>query len=683
MALEEIQSVLNTLMARGRRVDSCLLSLSESFNKIVKSFPEVDKASLLIEADEEKARRKQMEKGGDGEAPGHRNVLQLGPRLKSSSKSKSMKRPLVPMDQTGTIPILPLLSSLSELFVFPLASPPPLVASALEAYLTGQASTTQQAAASAMAKSLMAEHMGIMKDKAGSATSSPAVKGSRRVSSEHASGKSVESWPPPPSSTLSGSPAKVKGSALSTGSNYASIQFTHSPLRGKAMPSNQPKPDYSQEPQGFDSPAQVPSAAFGVRGGTAKDLLLMVDEALEDVRGSQMMVMSSQPHSDQEGEGTVTFGEALIDQADQVSRLLLGLVRIRGLCSAIAKQARILPAAVSYDDMDPEQVNRWAPDLAKLMAEAISFHPDHASQVADIVSHLSSIEGAMGTSEEFDLIYIESGLLAALVSLLAGPESDTAALGRPSAETLKAQASAAHALTALAAPPSPQSDDAAAKTHADKEERQRKVFEAVSEHDDALTVLIHTVLDHSMAWQTRLASADLLASLLAGGGKPAERASKLGAFYALLDFMTKDSYPYMRQDSQGGKSTIVKALTTIAIDPEATSMVAEHSKVGSQEGSSDAVLASILKSLWGVIEQLVKLMSSSRHVNREMIMPLLETCRAASDGLNQIIASEPAAVDVVKAMKVSSRITPGFLQAVKDADLVNSLLSVKASVSNR
>ena len=139
----------------------------------------------------------------------------------------------------------------------------------------------------------------------------------------------------------------------------------------------------------------------------------------------------------------------------------------------------------------------------------------------------------------------------------------------------------------------------------------------------------------------------------------------------------------MRQDSQGGKSTIVKALTAIAVDPEATSMVAEHSKVGSQEGSSDAVLASILRSLWGVIEQLVKLMSSSRHVNREMILPLLETCRAASNGLNQIIASEPAAVDVVKAMRVSSRITPGFLQAVKDADLVNSLLSVKASVSNR
>ena len=565
----------------------------------------------------------------------------------------------------------------------PLAAPLPLVASALEAYLTGQASTTQQAAASAMAKNLMAEHMGLAKDHVGNAA--PVVKGSsacRRISAEQA-GRNVDIWPPPPTANANGSPAKGKASALPSGSNYASIQFTHSPLRGKAMPSNQPKPDYHQDSEGVESPAQAPTAAFGVRGGTTKDLLSLVDEALDDVRGSQMMAMAIKPTSDHHDEGDMTtFGEALIDQADQVSKLLLGLVRIRGLSSAIAKQARLLPASVSYDDLDPEQVNRWAPDLARLMAEAIRLHPEQASQVADIVAHLSSIEGAMGSSEEFDLIYVESGLLAVLVSLLADPDSDTMALSRPSAETLKAQASAARALTALASP-RPSSLSNTPTEDKGEEERQRKVFEGVSDHDEALTVLIHTVLDHSLAWQARLASSNLLASLLAAGGKPSERASKLGAFHALLDLMTKDMYPYMRQDSQGGKSTIVKALTTIAIDPDAMSMIAEHSKVGNQKGSSDAVLTLILKLLWGVIEQLVKLMSSSRHVDRTMIMPLLDTCRAASDGLNQIIASEPAAVDIVKSMRVSSRITPGFLQAIKDADLVNSLLSVKASVSNR
>lgn len=78
MALEEIQSVLNTLMSRGKCVDTCLVSLSETFNKIVRTFPEVDKASSLIEAEEEKARRKQMDKGGgDGEVPEQRNMLQV------------------------------------------------------------------------------------------------------------------------------------------------------------------------------------------------------------------------------------------------------------------------------------------------------------------------------------------------------------------------------------------------------------------------------------------------------------------------------------------------------------------------------------------------------------------------------------------------------------------------------
>ena len=705
MAIEEIQSVLNTLMTRGRSLDSALLALSESFERTVKAFPEVDKASSVIEAEEEKARRTQMDKGlGDGEVADHRNVLQvrsvqynstplinqstkaessifslssyshsqLGPKLHSSKKdgkaSKSLKRPLLSMDQSGSIPIIPLLSSLMKSFVSPLALPLPLVASALEAYLTGQASTPQQAAASAMAKSLLAEHM--LGTVGTTASSSPAVKGRAEAA------KSNDAWPPTPSSALDGSPGGPKAkSPLSSGSNYALIQFTHSPLRGKAIPSNQPRHDY-------DSPApQAPSNTFGVRGGTAQDLISMVDEALGDIRGSQMMAMVNKTDSD---EGQFTFGEALIDQADQVSKLLLGLVRIKFLSSSIAKQTRLLPASVSYDHLDPEQVNRWAPYLAKLMSQAIQQHPEHASQVADTIARLSLIDGAMGAPDEFDLIFVESGLLPSLISLLSGPDSDPTT--RPSTETLKAQAAASHALAALASlqplPADQNGAEVAPYAAKHQEERQRRVFESISEHDEALTVLIHTCLDHSLDWHARLASADLLASMLAAGGKASERASKLGAFYALLDLVTKDTYPFMRQDSRGGKVAIVKSLTTIAIDPEALSMIAEHSKVGSQEVSPDAVLSSILKSLWGVIEQLVKVISSSRHVNKEMIRPLMETSRAAADGLNQIIASEPLAVDIVKSMKVSSRISAGFLQAVKDADLVNSLLSIKASVSN-
>lgn len=136
MALEEIQSVLKSLMSKGRRVDSSLIALSESFAKTARVFPEVDKALSLIEAEEERARRKRMDKGGEGEVTDQRKVLQLGPKLFPSKKngkaSKSAKRPpLLTTDQSGSIPIAPLISSLMESFVSPLVLPQPLVASAL------------------------------------------------------------------------------------------------------------------------------------------------------------------------------------------------------------------------------------------------------------------------------------------------------------------------------------------------------------------------------------------------------------------------------------------------------------------------------------------------------------------------------------------------------------------------
>lgn len=67
-----------------------------------------------------------------------------------------------------------------------------------------------------------------------------------------------------------------------------------------------------------------------------------------------------------------------------------------------------------------------------------------------------------------------------------------------------------------------------------------------------------TVFDHSMAWDARLAAADLLAALLLQGaqqqegqggqaaGQVREAALQMGAFQALVEVLDREMFPFYR-----------------------------------------------------------------------------------------------------------------------------------------
>eukprot|EP00198_Chlamydomonas_reinhardtii_P006725 XP_001696061.1 predicted protein [Chlamydomonas reinhardtii] len=196
-----------------------------------------------------------------------------------------------------------------------------------------------------------------------------------------------------------------------------------------------------------------------------------------------------------------------------------------------------------------------------------------------------------------------------------------------------------------------------------------------------------------MAWPARLAAADLLADLVLGGGGGAAAALAGGAYAGLAEVMNRDTYPYLNQDPRGSKSTVVSALAAVAAHEELLEAVvtAAAAPSGPCSGlpldSADQVLAAILRSLWGVCQQVYNTMSADRtgrgrYVDPALISALTSTAATAAHELAVLADTQPQARRVLQSeLGLARKISISFLQAIKDAPLYEALLELRKNIT--
>ena len=181
------------------------------------------------------------------------------------------------------------------------------------------------------------------------------------------------------------------------------------------------------------------------------------------------------------------------------------------------------------------------------------------------------------------------------------------------------------------------------------------------------------------------------------GGPAAAAALKAGAFSALVEQL-KPMFPFFRQDTGSAKVSTVTALSTLAASSELCDAIVETSSAGGSGGDSaklyalplgdaEAVVKTVVRSLWGVVHEVYQLMTAERtgrgkFVDAELTGALTSTAAAAAAQLVVLADSSPGARSLMKGdMKVGSKISVGFLQAIKDPGLYGALIDLRKILS--
>ncbi|KAG2445493.1 hypothetical protein HXX76_000109 [Chlamydomonas incerta] len=433
---------------------------------------------------------------------------------------------------------------------------------------------------------------------------------------------------------------------------------------------------------------------------------------------------------------TVCVLDALLLQSELLCGVLWGLAALQAFCRTAGRACRSLPTQLDFSSLEqPGQVPAASmAGLHRLWAEALGRQPELRVPIARSVQQIAEL-GLVPTAD-FPAVYQDSGMVAGLVGMLAGAlrpggggkakrsdaadgsgsppaspggntspgspnDTGTGADSRPAPGTLGAPLAPRHVGRKTAtAPPTlrltaaQQAEQAAAaRALLAISDAQPDVLAAIAEDEQLLSRLSSLCLDHSMSWPARLAAADLLADLVLGGGPGAAAAVAGGAYAGLAEVMNRETYPYLNQDPRGSKATVVSALAALAAHEELLEGVvaAAAAPSGPCSGlpldSPDQVLSAVLRSLWGVCQQVYNTMSADRtgrgrHVDPDLISALTATAATAAHELAVLADTQPDARRVLQGeLGLGRKISIPFLQAIKDVPLYEALLELRKNIS--
>ncbi|KAG2482869.1 hypothetical protein HYH03_018213 [Edaphochlamys debaryana] len=421
------------------------------------------------------------------------------------------------------------------------------------------------------------------------------------------------------------------------------------------------------------------------------------------------------------GEGMCVL-DALLVQAELLAGIMDALAGLQMVGRSCARSCRLLPASLSFASLEPGRLGGAMAALHRMWADTLPRQPDMRVPIARTVAEIAA--RGLVPPADFPAVYTESGMVGALVAMLAGAlrpgKADAKPAEPPGAETADGESPASPSggegsspsgpaplgksryvgrLTAGAVPtlrlgPAQQAEQAAAaRALMALAAAQPDVLAAIAADEQLLARLASLCIDHSMAWTARLAAADLLADLVLGGGPGAAAAVAAGAYAGLAEVLNRDMFPYMNQDPRGDKATVVSALGCLAAHEELVEGVVAAAAAPSGPSSglpldnADQVLSAILRSLWGVVQQVYGIMSSERtghgkHVDPELVSGLTATATAAAHELAALADTHQEARRAMKEdLGLGRKINVPFLQAIKDIPLYEALNDLKKNLS--
>ncbi|GLI65706.1 hypothetical protein VaNZ11_009222 [Volvox africanus] len=441
-----------------------------------------------------------------------------------------------------------------------------------------------------------------------------------------------------------------------------------------------------------------PSMVYGSRahGATARSMPL---EAAEPEK----------PAEAASGSDTSVL-DALLMQSELLCEVMRALAVLQQFSKSTTRICRQLPAAVSYASLRPGALGPYMARLHAMWAAAIARHPEMRVQIADSVAEIAQL--ALVPGSDFEAVYRNTGMLEMLVQMLASglrPAKTGAKVGvrKPVAggeETVKTGATGLKPryvgrLTATAPPtlrvgPAQQAEQAAAgQALRAISQAQNEVLGSIAQDEKLLTRLSMLVLDHSMSWAARQASADLLSDLVLGGSPGAEAAVASGAYAGLVEMLNRDMYPFLNQDPRCSKETVVSALACLVAHPELLEGVVAAAKAthGPSSGlplsCTQQVMSAILRSLWQVVWQVYTTYTSNRtghgrYVDPDLISALTSTAATAAREL-AVLADTVAEARrmMISDMGLRSKVNPPFLQAIKNSPLQEALVELRKNLS--
>ncbi|KAG2431939.1 hypothetical protein HYH02_013157 [Chlamydomonas schloesseri] len=454
---------------------------------------------------------------------------------------------------------------------------------------------------------------------------------------------------------------------------------------------------------------------------------------------------TAEPHAGTStGTMTVCVLDALLLQSELLCGVLWGLAALAAFCRTAGRACRSLPTQLDFAALAALPPGQVPPSsmaaLHRMWAEALGRQPELRVPIARSVQQVAEL--GLVPPADFAATYQHSGLVAALVAMLAGAlrpgggdssgkakSSDAADAGAGSppaspggggggggpgspgsphdagtgtnADSRPAPLAPRHIgrMTATAPPtlrlsPAQQAEQAAAaRALLAISDAQPEVLASIAQDEQLLSRLSRLCLDHSMSWPARLAAADLLADLVLGGGPGAAAAVAGGAYAGLAEVMNRETYPYLNQDPRGSKATVVSALAAVAAHEELLEGVvtAAAAPSGPSSGlpldSPDQVLSAILRSLWAVCQQVYSTMAADRtgrgrHVDPALISALTATAATAAHELAVLADTQPQARRVLQGeLGLGRKISIPFLQAIKDPPLYEALLELRKNIS--
>ncbi|GIL58130.1 hypothetical protein Vafri_12986 [Volvox africanus] len=401
--------------------------------------------------------------------------------------------------------------------------------------------------------------------------------------------------------------------------------------------------------------------------------------------------------------------DALLMQSELLCEVMTALAVLQQFSKSTIRNCRQLPAALSYASLRPGALGPYMARLHAMWAAAIARHPEMRVQIAESVAEIAQL--ALVPGSDFEAVYRNTGMLEMLVQMLASglrpaKTGGKAGVRKPAAggeEPVKTGATGLKPryvgrLTATAPPtlrvgPAQQAEQAAAgQALRTISQAQNEVLGSIAQDEKLLTRLSILVLDHSMSWAARQASADLLSDLVLGGSPGAEAAVASGAYAGLVEMLNRDMYPFLNQDPRGSKETVVSALACLVAHPELLEGVVAAAKAphGPSSGlplsSTQQVMSAILRSLWQVVWQVYTTYTSNRtghgrYVDPDLISALTSTAATAAREL-AVLADTVAEARrmMISDMGLRSKVNPPFLQAIKNSPLQEALAELRKNL---